>query len=310
MPTDLTAPAPAPAQGHSRSWLPDRVDRRVRVAGWISFITEILILGTGGAVRLTGSGLGCEWPLCAPDSLVPVAGMSLHSYIEFGNRLMTGVVGLAALAVLILVWRLRHQRRDLFALAWIAIGGILLQAILGGITVLADLNVGIVSVHFFASLLLVAVTAAFVMRSYTAPGPQTFAVPHWHVVLTRVTAGTAVVTLAVGILTTASGPHSGDKGVVRHLWDPEVMAHVHSVPGYALLALSIAMAVSAAMHRLATLRWSVVLLALLLVQVPLGVYQARTNLPALAVGAHMILAGLITAAVTVLVMRLRTPTAR
>ncbi|GAA3769542.1 heme A synthase [Microbacterium kribbense] len=307
MSTDLSSRTPAARGRRFWSWLPTGADRRVRVAGWISFITELMIIGTGGAVRLTGSGLGCEWPLCAPDSLIPVAGMGLHSYIEFGNRMMTGVVGLAALAVLILVLRLRKTRRDLWWLAVVVILAVLAQAVVGGITVLTGLNAGIVGFHFLASLALVATTAAFVVRAYTEPGPRALVVPRGHATLVWVTAGMTVLTLIVGVVTTASGPHSGDDSVVRHLLNPDIMAHVHSAPGYALLALTLAVVAWASAARLATLRWGIVLLAVLVVQIPVGIYQARDGLPALAVGVHMMLAGMAAAAMTVLVMRVSAP---
>src|SRR5690606_976714 len=87
---------------------PLRIPRPLRVFAWLSFIAEVLIIGTGGAVRLTDSGLGCsEWPLCTPDSLVPIYEVQgIHGAIEFGNRTMTGVVGILALAVLFLTLHL------------------------------------------------------------------------------------------------------------------------------------------------------------------------------------------------------------
>ncbi|WP_308491122.1 COX15/CtaA family protein [Microbacterium terrisoli] len=305
MSTQTTTPSRPTLRRRIWEWLPDSVDRRVRVAAWISFITEVLIIGTGGAVRLTGSGLGCEWPLCTPDSLVPLPGMGLHSYIEFGNRLMTGVVGLAALAVLLLILRIRRDRRDLYTIAWIVIGGILAQAVVGGITVLTGLNAWIVGFHFLATLALVGLTAAFVVRAYDERGPRVAAVPRWYAILTHITSVALVLTLLIGVLTTASGPHSGDQRVVRHLLNPEIMAHVHSIPGYTLLVLVVVLMAVASVQRLPTRPWLLSLLVLLLVQIPLGIYQADEGLPALAVGIHMIIAGLSVAAMTVVVLRLK-----
>lgn len=284
-----------------------RAPRSVRIAGWVSLITEILIIGTGGAVRLTGSGLGCKWPLCAPDSIAPLPGMGLHAYVEFGNRMMSGVVSLAALAVLILIWRLRRQRRDLFVMGWIVMAGILLQALVGGITVLGHLNPDVIGFHFLASIALVVVASAFLVRAYSVPGPRRRAVPRWHAVFVDITAVLTVITLLLGVVTSESGPHSGNVDVTHHLFNPMVMAHVHSFPGYAMLAVTILLVVTAGRLRLPTLNWSIVLLVLLLVQIPLGVYQARNGLPAVAVGAHMILAGLISAVMTVLLLRHREP---
>lgn len=309
MPTEPITAERATARRRLWEWLPGRVDRRVIVAAWISFVTEVLIIATGGAVRLTGSGLGCEWPLCAPDSLVPLPGMGLHSYIEFGNRLMTGVVGLAALAVLLFTLRLRRTRPDLFTMAVVVVGGVLAQALVGGVTVLTGLNAWIVGFHFLATLGLVGTTAAFLVRAYDIPGPRVRAVPRWYAILTHVTTVFLVLTLLIGVLTTASGPHSGDADVVRRLLNPEIMAHVHSIPGYTLLALTVVLTAVASLRGLRTRGWLYALLVLLLVQIPLGIYQADSGLPALAVGVHMILAGLSVAAMTVIVLRLREPVA-
>ena len=305
MPTETISPARPTLRRRLWEWLPATVDRRVRVAAWISFITEVVIIGTGGAVRLTGSGLGCEWPLCAPDSLVPLPGMGLHSYIEFGNRLMSGVVGLAALAVLLLILRMRRTRRDLFTLSVIVLVGIVAQALVGGVTVLTGLNAWIVGFHFIATLALVSITAGFLVRAYDVPGPRASAVPRWYAILTHITSAVLALTLLVGIVTTASGPHSGDARVVRHLLNPEIMAHVHSIPGYTLLVLVVVLTAIASVRRLPTMRWLGALLVLLLVQIPLGIYQADAGLPALAVGIHMIIAGLTAAAMTAVVLRLK-----
>src|SRR5690606_22375163 len=100
--------------------------RPLRVLAWLSFVAEVLIIGTGGAVRLTGSGLGCsEWPLCTPESLVPILEIQgLHGAIEFGNRMMTGLVGLLALAVLMLTLHAISGRRLVVRAVWFAVGGI------------------------------------------------------------------------------------------------------------------------------------------------------------------------------------------
>ena len=192
-------------------WLPDRVDTRIRVFAWISFAVQTIIIGTGGAVRLTGSGLGCPtWPTCTPDSLVPTEELSYHSLIEFGNRMMTGVVGIVALVLFVLVWRIRRERRDLFVLAFIVGAGVVAQAIVGGITVWTGLNPFIVGFHYVSSLLLVCVCAAFIVRMDATPGPRELAVPGWYAGLTHATTGVLALTIVFGILTTGAGPHSGD----------------------------------------------------------------------------------------------------
>ncbi|MGR2751693.1 COX15/CtaA family protein [Agromyces arachidis] len=290
------------------AWLPDRIDRRVRVAAWLSFLAQTIIIATGGAVRLTGSGLGCPtWPLCTEDSLVTTPEMGIHGVIEFGNRLMTGVVGIVALLVILSIWRIRRERRDLWWLAVAVVLGIVAQAVVGGITVWTGLNPFIVGFHYVASLLLVCVTAAYLVRLRTAPGPRVLAVPAWYARLAHATAAVLALTIVFGVLTTASGPHSGDADAGRTGYDAELLEHVHAWPGYALLALTVALVVAARRLRLPALGWGLALLGIELVQIAVGLYQARNGLPPLLVGIHMVLAALTAATMTVFLLRLKRP---
>lgn len=296
--------------GRSRfyNWLPRTVDRRVRVFAWLSFVAEVLIIATGGAVRLTGSGLGCPtWPTCTAESLVNTPEMGIHGVIEFGNRTLTGLVGILALLVVVLVWRMRAQRRDLFVLSLIVVGGVIAQAIVGGITVLTGLNPFIVGFHYVASLVLVCVCAAFLVRMNAAPGPRERAVPRWYAITTHVTTLALAVTIVFGVLTTGAGPHSGDADAGRNGFNAEVLEHVHAWPGYILFALVLTLTVVAWMRHLPTRTWSTTLLAVVLVQVAVGLYQARNGLPEFAVGVHMVLAALAAATMTVLVLHLKAP---
>lgn len=332
----------------------------LRVFAWLSFLSETIIIGTGGAVRLTGSGLGCsEWPLCTPESLVPTQEMGIHGVIEFGNRTMTGVVGIIAIAVLLLtlarvggrrdvlraVWfalggvalaaiafalsqafwvassvllvvtivaavvstRAMPARRDLTVLAWIVVIGVVAQAFAGGITVLTELNAVMVGFHYAASLALVCVTAAYLVRLSAAPGPRVRAVPRWYAALTHATSLVLTVTIAFGVLTTANGPHSGDEDVVRDGFDATWLSHVHSWPGYLLLALALTIAMAAWARHLPTRGWSLVFLGALLVQIVVGVWQANAALPPLLVGIHMVLAALTAATYVVVALRLKRP---
>jgi cytochrome c oxidase assembly protein subunit 15 len=289
-------------------WLPDRVDGRIRVFAWLSFIAQTTIIATGGAVRLTGSGLGCPtWPTCTPDSLIPTEELDYHSLIEFGNRTMTGVVGIIALALFVLVWRIRAERRDLFTLAFIIGAGVVAQAIVGGITVWTGLNPFIVGFHYVSSLVLVCVSAAILARLDAAPGPRELAVPGWYAALTHTTTAVLLVSIVFGILTTASGPHSGDAAAGRTGFDAELLEHVHAWPGYALFALTLVLLVAAVRLKLPTTRWVAALLVVELVQIGVGLYQARNGLPPIAVGVHMVLAALTAAAMTVVVLRLKRP---
>ncbi|MFD4420029.1 heme A synthase [Agromyces sp. NPDC058484] len=292
------------------AWLPDRVDGRIRVFAWLSFLAQTVIIATGGAVRLTGSGLGCPtWPTCTADSLVPTEELGYHSLIEFGNRLMTGVVGIVALVLFVLVWRIRRERRDLFTLAFIVGAGVVAQAVVGGITVWTGLNPFIVGFHYVSSLVLVCVAAAFIVRMKSTPGPRELTVPAWYAGLTHATTAVLALTIVFGVLTTGSGPHSGDAEAGRTGFDSELLEHVHAWPGYALFALTFVLLVAAWLLKLPTLGWVGSLLAVELVQIAVGLYQARNGLPPLAVGVHMVLAALTAAAMTVVVLRLKRPVA-
>ena len=292
-----------------RIWnrLPDRVDRRVIAAAWATLAVQVGIVATGGLVRLTGSGLGCPtWPQCTGDSLIATPEMGIHGVIEFGNRLLTFVLVLVAIVMFLFVIRMRAQRRDLFWLSLVIGLYVPLQAIIGGITVLTNLNPYVVGLHFFASVALVALSAALVVRVYAAPGPRALAVPRWYAVMSYLTAAATLVTVVVGILVTGSGPHAGDGGAARNGLDAEFMQHVHSWPAYALFALTIVIFAGAGRTppALRLRLWTGLLLAVEVVQIGVGLWQARTGLPVLLVGIHMVLAVLLVAAMTVVVMHL------
>lgn len=304
--TDQSLSVRQQASGFS-GWLPAVIDRRIRLFAWLSFLAEIIIVGTGGAVRLTGSGLGCPtWPSCTPDSLIPTSEMGIHGIIEFGNRMMSGVVGIIAIIVLVLLWRIRRERRDLFTLALVVLFGVVAQGIVGGITVLTGLNPFIVGFHYVASLALVCVAAAFLVRMYSPTGIRSRVVPAWFVGIAHATSFVIAVTIAVGVLTTASGPHSGDAAVGRTGFNVELLEHLHAWPAYLAFGLTIVLVVAAVRLRTPILRWTIAVLAVEIVQIAVGLYQARNGLPELAVGVHMILACLLAAAMTVVILSLKT----
>lgn len=290
------------------AWLPDRVDGRIRVFAWLSFLAETIIIATGGAVRLTSSGLGCPtWPLCTHESLVATPEMGIHGIIEFGNRLMTGVVGIVAVIVVVLLWNLRTTRRDLWTLSLVVVGGVVAQAIVGGITVWTGLNPFIVGFHYISSLLLVCVTAAFLVRLDEGPGPRARAVPGWYAGLTHATSAVLAVSIVFGVLTTGAGPHSGDAEAGRNGFNAELLEHIHAWPGYAVFALTIVLAIAAWRLALPTRRWALVLLGIELVQIAVGLIQARNGLPPVLVGIHMVLAALTAATMTVFILQLKRP---
>lgn len=314
MPVD-TAPATARTGLWSRflAWLPRHIDRRVIIAAWATLVVQIGIVGTGGLVRLTGSGLGCPtWPTCTDGSLVATPEMGIHGVIEFGNRMLTFVLVIVAIVTFLFVVRMRRTRPELFWLA-LAIGlYVPLQAIIGGITVLTNLNPYVVGLHFFASAILVVLSAVFVARVYATPGPRRRVVPAWVAMTTHVTSLFVTLTVIVGILVTGSGPHAGDGGASRNGLDSAFMQHVHSWPAYTSFALTLVLVVAAWRQRPDTThlrRWTGLLLLVEVVQIVVGLWQARTGLPIVLVNLHMVLAMLLLAAMTAVVMALKAPAA-
>ncbi|MFF8817739.1 MULTISPECIES: COX15/CtaA family protein [Leucobacter] len=298
--TSVTVTRPA------RTQLP----RFLPFAAWASFVLNVLIIGTGGAVRLTGSGLGCsEWPLCTPGSLVPTEELTYHALIEFGNRTISGPLLLAGLAVVILTWRIRAERKDLFVLSWLVLSLVIVQAVVGGFIVWEELAAVLVGFHYTVSLIIVCIAAAYLARMYEVGGTRERAVPAGFAILTHVTTLAMAVVIIMGVITTANGPHSGDENVVRNGFDATFLSHLHSVPGYVTLALVVALVAWAYSKKLRPLSWTLTLLAALVVQILVGVYQARTGLPPVFVGIHMVLAALTAATMTVTVLRLKRPVA-
>ena len=299
------------AAGRFWDWLPTDVDRRVRVFAWLSFAFQLVLIITGGAVRLTASGLGCPtWPRCTEDSFINTPEMGIHGVIEFGNRLLTFVLAFITIAVFLMVIRYRRQRRDLFLLTLFQGLSIPFQAVLGGITVLTGLNPYVVGAHFAVSIVLVSLTTVLVWRVYRGPRGSERLAPPWFLVAAHLTTLAVAVTVVVGILTTGSGPHAGDnsnpdKPAPRNGLDPELLQHVHSWPAYVTLGLTLVLLVAAIALKLPALRWVLALFAVELVQIVVGVTQARLGLPEILVGVHMFLAGLLVAAMTAVVLSLR-----
>lgn len=286
------------------------IPRFLPFAAWASFVLNVLIIATGGAVRLTGSGLGCsEWPLCTPGSLVPTAELSYHSLIEFGNRTISGPLLIAAIAVVWIGWKIRQERRDLFVLSLLVLVLVLLQAFVGGVVVWEGLAALLVGFHYIVSLIIVCIAAAYLVRMYEAGGPRVRVAPAGFAILTHITTLGMAVVIVIGVLTTANGPHSGDANVVRDGFDATLLSHFHAWPGYVTAALMVALLGWALRARLPQLRWVLTLIVMLVVQIGVGVLQARTGLPPVLVGIHMVLAALTAAAMTVTVLRLKRPVA-
>jgi cytochrome c oxidase assembly protein subunit 15 len=289
------------------NWLPTGVDRRVRVVAWLNLVAQTALVGTGGAVRLTGSGLGCPtWPRCTAESFISTPEMGLHGVIEFGNRTLFFVLQLIALTALFFVLKYRAQRRDLFILTLVPACSVLFQAVIGGITVLSGLNPYVVGLHFVFSVVLVVLAAVLVYRVYNGNGERTLAVPRWVALTTHLTSFFVAVTVIVGIITTGSGPHAGDSGAARNGLDSELLQHFHAWPAYVTFGLTLVLLAGVVSLRLRSLRRIVVaLLAVELVQIGVGLAQARMGLPEILVGIHMVLACVLAAVMTVTVLSLK-----
>ncbi len=293
------------------NWLPDRVDARVRFFAWASLVSQTLIIGTGGAVRLTGSGLGCPtWPKCTEDSFVTTPEMGFHGIIEFGNRLLTFVLIIIAILTFAMVIRMRASRPELVRLS-VALGlGIPGQAVIGGVTVLTDLNPYVVGLHYLLSAVLVGLAAWFLFRVRVGPGGGAIAASLPLRIVLGALLGMLTISILVGILTTGSGPHAGDGGAARNGLNSELLQHYHALPSYAVFGLTLLGLFGAlsATQSPAIARLRRVLLALTAavgVQIAVGLIQARNGLPELLVGIHMVLASVLVALVVTALLSTR-----
>ncbi|WP_446210535.1 COX15/CtaA family protein [Micromonospora sp. IBSANI012] len=262
----------------------------LRRLAYASIVANVAIVVTGGAVRLTASGLGCPtWPRCTDESYHTTAEMGVHGVIEFGNRLLTFAVGLIALATVLAVLAYRPRRKGLLGLAVAVFLGIPAQAVIGGITVLTNLNPWVVGLHFLASMAVIAAAYALWRRIKDPDGPAVAVVPGPLRTLAALTMVVSVAVLVVGTWVTGSGPHAGDGGAARNGLDPEQISQVHADAVFLLLGLSVALIFAfRAVGAAGPARAATVLVAVELGQGVIGFVQYFTDLPALLVGAHML----------------------
>lgn len=277
----------------------------LRVFVWASVISQILIVVTGGAVRLTASGLGCpEWPTCDGENIVTTPEMGIHGVIEFSNRLLTFVLLVIAVGTLVLARKLQGDRK-LFGPALALIAGILVQAVIGGVSVWFKLNPWIVGLHFAVSAVMIAIAAILMWRTYSPNVSNSNAKERG---LGNLVLGLVVVTELVGVLVTGSGPHAGDIDTPRNGLDSELFQHIHSYPAYASLAALVALLLLVRRRDVDGYASRLVFWTLAAVtgQAFIGVVQARLGLPAELVALHLLLASAIIALVTLTWLSLRT----
>jgi cytochrome c oxidase assembly protein subunit 15 len=264
------------------------VVRRLALA---SLLANIGIVLTGGAVRLTGSGLGCPtWPRCTSGSWTATGEMGIHGAVEFGNRSLTFLLGVIAVAGLVAALRLRPRRRSLVWLATAVLAGIAAQGLIGGVTVLTGLNPWVVGGHFLVSIGVIAVAFTFWRRVDEPDGPAGATVPAPLRTLVRLVVVTAAALLAAGTVVTGSGPHAGDASVPRNGLDPETISRVHAELAFLLLGLSVAavLALRAVGAGPAEVRAATALVAAILAQGVVGLVQFATGLPEPLVWLHLL----------------------
>ncbi|WP_051388957.1 COX15/CtaA family protein [Arthrobacter sp. 35W] len=299
-----THPSPT-ALSRFTSKLPTSVNGTIRKLSVASLIGQSVLIVTGAAVRLTASGLGCPtWPKCTDGSLVNTPEMGIHGIIEFGNRTLTFALALVAGLMLVFLWNLRKERKDLFWLAFGLLASIPVQAVIGGLSVLTGLNPWVVSLHFLVSAALVVFSMLLVNRTFgrtglasTATGPVVSKTVRQ---LTAVAAACSGLAVILGTVVTGSGPHAGDADAPRNGLDPDLITRVHVLPVYLLVISSVIVLV---------LLWrrgsgdalragAMLLVGAVVFQGAIGYAQHFTGLPPLLVGLHMLGSALLLAAGT------------
>lgn len=341
--------------------------RRLRLYVWLSLATQILIVVTGGLVRLTGSGLGCPtWPKCTDDSLISTAEMGIHGLIEFGNRLLTFVLlivalltfstiirmsksralltkiifgffgfvalfivglvfavraidfasvsilatsalGMLAMALVFVIQARRVERKGLLVPSFGLGFGIILQAIVGGITVLTQLNSWIVGLHFIISSALIALASVLVFGALPKPSQpvsQLSSSLRWPTVVV------SAITILIGVLVTGAGPHAGDATTPRNGLDLEIWQHYHSYPGYLMLGLVFLQWISqlrfsSSLFGSLPSRLLSIFLLVTAAQAVIGIVQARLGVPEFLVALHMLGAAVLSSLVTFQFLLLR-----
>ncbi|MCX5608614.1 COX15/CtaA family protein [Streptomyces sp. NBC_00047] len=288
-------------------WTPS--PRIVQRAASAALLMSVAIVVTGGAVRLTGSGLGCDtWPKCTDDSLIATPAQGFHGAIEFGNRMLTYVLCAAVGWVILAARSAKPWRRTLTKLGWVQFAIVMANAVLGGITVMTGLNPYSVAGHFLLATSLITVTTLTWQRTRegdSAPRPR---VPGPVRKLSWAMLATTLVLIAAGTVVTGSGPHAGDRSEIKRMpFDWAATAHVHAITAWLVCALAVAMwlvlrVVDAPADTRARARD---LLIVLLAQGGIGYVQFFTELPELLVAAHMLGSCLVWIAVLRVALSLR-----
>lgn len=265
---------------------------------WANLVAQVGIVVTGGIVRVTGSGLGCPtWPECVEGSITPTSSQmeAWHKYVEFGNRSLTGILVILAVAALAgtFVWRRRTSthRAWVFALAVVPLVGTLAQAVLGGVTVLVDLHPMAVASHLLLSMAVIAACVALVQfagETADPPGsPLTRPVTRY---LGNALIAVTALVVVIGTVVTGSGPHAGDARTARLDLDPRMVSWLHADVVLLFIGLLVGMLallyVDQGSDTARRRAWWVVVFAVL--QALIGYVQYFTGLPWVLVTLHLL----------------------
>ena len=279
-------------------------DRRwlVRLA-WATLLANVGIVLTGGAVRLTGSGLGCPtWPRCTDRSFTPHDALNLHSAIEFGNRTLTFVLTVVAIATFVSAWQ--SGRRELRRLALLLALSVPAQALLGGVTVLTDLNPWVVAFHLLFSMGIISLAVLYLWR-IDAPAPAESEQAATLSALAWTTYAAGWVVLALGTVVTGSGPHAGDAKAPRNGLDPLQISQAHADAVFLFVGLSLGLAIALRVTGSPAARVAALLVVVELAQGLIGFVQYFTDLPIVLVELHLLGAALIASVLTWTLLEVR-----
>ena len=291
-----------------RGWQPTA--KQVEWACFAALLANTLIVVTGGAVRLTNSGLGCPtWPECTGGSLVPVSTLGYHSIIEFSNRMLTYAVTAAVGAAILAAMFQRPRRPVLVKLSWALFFGVVLQAVVGGITVLTKLAPEWVAIHMCVSMGMIGVSYVLWIRSREGDGPVEAVTRRELLWLARVLVGATGAVIAVGTLVTGTDPHAGASDASKRLpFKALDITQAHADLVFIVVGLTVALwfAFKATDARPENLRTVRDMFLVLVLQAAIGYTQYFTGLPAWLVLLHMAGACLTWLAAWRVLMSLRT----
>lgn len=265
--------------------------RTFRRVAWVATIGICVLVVAGGAVRLTGSGLGCDdWPNCNSERFVDVS--TGHAAIEQLNRLFSGLIAVPVVLMVLGARRLRRQRPGLLAPSIGVLVSVLGNAVVGGIAVRGDLHPALVQSHFVLAMVSIAFGLVAIRRSSDAERLAALAQPLPAAVrrLGWVVGVAMSIAVLTGTVVTGTGPHAGDEEARRFSFDISTVAQLHSVSVLVTVALALALAWRVQRDPAVRSRVGGQLSAWMFVAVvqgAVGYTQYFTGVPELLVGAHI-----------------------